>query len=75
VELLGVQARIQMPPAKRWARTSSEYYLREQLRAIQQELGIGDGIEELIEIRKAISKRRKCGGWCRKRHSSSWGAW
>jgi len=54
VELLGVQARIQNAAREEMGKNQREYYLREQLRAIQQELGDGDGKEELIEIRKAI---------------------
>ena len=35
-----------------------EYYLREQMRAIQQELGDSDGKEDLLEIRKAIESAK-----------------
>ncbi len=54
VELLSVQAKIQSAAREEMGKNQREYYLREQMRAIQQELGDGDGKEELVEIRKAI---------------------
>ena len=54
VELLSVQAKIQTAAREEMGKNQREYYLREQLRAIQQELGDGEGKEELVEIRKAI---------------------
>jgi len=58
VELLSVQARIQSAAREEMGKNQREYYLREQLRAIQQELGDGEGKEELVEIRKAIESAR-----------------
>ena len=54
VELLGVQAKIQSAAREEMGKNQREYYLREQLRAIQSELGDGGEKEELVEIRKAI---------------------
>jgi ATP-dependent Lon protease len=54
VELLSVQAKIQSAAREEMGKNQREYYLREQMRAIQQELGDGDGKEEVAEIRKAI---------------------
>ncbi len=54
VELLGVQAKIQNAAREEMGKNQREYYLREQMRAIQQELGDGGEKEELVEIRKAI---------------------
>ncbi len=54
VELLSVQAKIQSAAREEMGKNQREYYLREQMRAIQQELGDGDGKEEMGEIRKAI---------------------
>jgi ATP-dependent Lon protease len=54
VELLSVQAKIQTAAREEMGKNQREYYLREQLRAIQQELGDGEGKEELVEVRKAI---------------------
>jgi len=54
VELLSVQAKIQSAAREEMGKNQREYYLREQMRAIQQELGDGEGKEDLVEIRKAI---------------------
>jgi len=54
VELLSVQAKIQSAAREEMGKNQREYYLREQLRAIQSELGDGGEKEELVEIRKAI---------------------
>ena len=54
VELLSVQAKIQSAAREEMGKNQREYYLREQMRAIQQELGDGEGKEEIAEIRKAI---------------------
>jgi len=58
VELLGVQAKIQSAAREEMGKNQREYYLREQLRAIQSELGDGGEKEELVEIRKAIESAR-----------------
>jgi len=58
VELLGVQAKIQSAAREEMGKNQREYYLREQLRAIQQELGDGEGKEELVEIKKAIESAK-----------------
>ncbi|MBI1922267.1 MAG: endopeptidase La [Geobacter sp.] len=58
-ELLDVQARIQSAAKEEMGKTQREYYLREQLRAIQQELGETDArSEELSELRKAIESSK-----------------
>ncbi len=54
-ELLGMQAKIQTAAKEEMGKSQKEYYLREQLRAIQLELGETDSrSEEIAEIRKAI---------------------
>nr|WP_173198912.1 endopeptidase La [Geobacter sp. SVR] len=58
VELLSVQAKIQSAAREEMGKNQREYYLREQMRAIQQELGDGEGKEELVEIRKAIESAK-----------------
>jgi ATP-dependent Lon protease len=58
VELLSVQAKIQSAAREEMGKNQREYYLREQLRAIQSELGDGGEKEELVEIRKAIEAAR-----------------
>ncbi len=55
IELLSMQARIQSAAKEEMGKTQREYYLREQLRAIQQELGETDArTEEMAELRRAI---------------------
>jgi len=54
-ELLDMQARIQSAAKEEMGKSQREYYLREQLRAIQSELGESDArAEEIAEIRKLI---------------------
>jgi ATP-dependent Lon protease len=54
-ELLNMQARIQSAAKEEMGKSQREYYLREQLRAIQQELGETDArSEEMAELRKSI---------------------
>ena len=54
VELLSVQAKIQNAAREEMGKNHKEYYLREQMKAIQSELGDNEGKEELAEIKKAI---------------------
>jgi ATP-dependent Lon protease len=57
IELLSMQARIQSAAKEEMGKTQREYFLREQLRAIQQELGEADArAEEMAELRKAIEE-------------------
>ncbi|GAB4301508.1 MAG: endopeptidase La [Desulfuromonadia bacterium] len=54
-ELLSMQAKIQSAAKEEMGKSQREYYLREQLRAIQAELGETDArTEELNELRAAI---------------------
>lgn len=54
-ELLSMQAKIQTAAKEEMGKSQKEYYLREQLRAIQHELGESDArSEEMLEIRKQI---------------------
>lgn len=55
VELLTVQQKIQSDVKGEIDKTQREYYLREQLKAIQRELGeIDEKTEEILELRKKI---------------------
>jgi len=54
VELMSVQAKIQSAAREEMGKNHKEYYLREQMKAIQSELGDNEGKEELVEIRNAI---------------------
>ncbi|MBI5484256.1 MAG: endopeptidase La [Deltaproteobacteria bacterium] len=58
VELLSVQAKIQNAAREEMGKNHKEYYLREQMKAIQSELGDNEGKEELAEIRKAIEEAK-----------------
>jgi ATP-dependent Lon protease len=59
IELLSMQARIQSAAKEEMGRTQREYYLREQLRAIQQELGETDArTEEMADLRKALEEAK-----------------
>ncbi len=58
-ELLSMQARIQSAAKEEMGKSQREYFLREQLRAIQQELGETDArSEELAELRKSIEQAK-----------------
>ncbi|WP_136515809.1 endopeptidase La [Geomonas edaphica] len=58
-ELLNMQARIQSAAKEEMGKSQREYYLREQLRAIQQELGESDArSEEMAELRKSIESAK-----------------
>ncbi len=58
-ELLNMQARIQSAAKEEMGKSQREYYLREQLRAIQQELGETDArSEEIAELRKSIENAK-----------------
>ena len=58
VELLSVQAKIQNAAREEMGKNHKEYYLREQMKAIQSELGDNEGKEELAEIKKAIESAK-----------------
>jgi ATP-dependent Lon protease len=54
-----MQARIQSQAKEEMSKTQRDYYLREQLKQIQQELGEGDErAEEINEIKKQIEKAK-----------------
>lgn len=58
-ELLAMQARIQSAAKEEMGKTQREYFLREQLRAIQQELGETDSrSEEMAELRRSIEEAK-----------------
>src|SRR5512147_866667 len=59
LELSAMQARIQSQAKEEMSKTQRDYYLREQLKQIQQELGEGDErAEEMVEVKKQIEKAR-----------------
>ncbi len=59
IEILNMQAKIQNKAKEEMNKIQREYYLREQLKAIQSELGeISEKDEEIEEFRKKIKKAR-----------------
>jgi ATP-dependent Lon protease len=59
LELSTMQARIQNQAKEEMSKTQRDYFLREQLKQIQQELGEGDErAEEMNEVRKQIDKAK-----------------
>ncbi|MBC8413170.1 MAG: endopeptidase La [Nitrospira sp.] len=59
VELLLVQQKIQSDVKGEIDKTQREYFLREQLKAIQKELGeIDEKMEEIMELREKIEKAK-----------------
>jgi ATP-dependent Lon protease len=59
MELLEVQAKIQNQAKEEMTKTQREYYLREQLRAIQKELGeVDEKAQEVQEFREKIEKSK-----------------
>ena len=62
LELSTMQARIQNQAKEEMSKTQRDYFLREQLEQIQQELGEGDErAEEMNELRKQIAKAKMPG--------------
>lgn len=58
-ELINVQQSIQTQAREEMGRSQREYFLREQLRAIQSELGEADAkAEDLLELRAQIDKAK-----------------
>jgi ATP-dependent Lon protease len=59
LELSTMQARIQNQAKEEMSKSQRDYFLREQLKQIQQELGDGDERgEEITELRKQIDKAK-----------------
>jgi ATP-dependent Lon protease len=57
IEILELKSTIQSQVESEVGKTQRDYYLREQLKAIQKELGeAGDGFKETNELRDAIEK-------------------
>jgi ATP-dependent Lon protease len=62
LELSTMQARIQNQAKEEMSKTQRDYFLREQLKQIQQELGEGDErTEEINELKKQIDKAKMPG--------------
>jgi len=59
IEILGIEKKIQGEVRKQIEKSQKEYYLHEQIKAIQKELGKGnDSINEIKEIKKQIKEAK-----------------
>ena len=67
IEVLSMQQKIQAQAKGEMDKTQREYFLREQLKAIQKELGeLDERAEEVAEFRKRDQRRRRCPRRCLK---------
>lgn len=58
ISVLQVEKRIRTRVKRQMEKTQREYYLNEQMKAIQKELGDDDGKDELAELEEKIRKTR-----------------
>ena len=58
ISVLNVEKRIRSRVKRQMEKTQREYYLNEQMKAIQKELGDEDGKDEISEIEDRISKTK-----------------
>jgi ATP-dependent Lon protease len=59
ISVLQVEKRIRSRVKRQMEKTQREYYLNEQMKAIQKELGDGeDGRDEMAELEEKISKTK-----------------
>ena len=59
----------------RMSKAQREYFLREQLRSIQQELGEGGDDPEIGQLRRKHRRRRRCRRTSGVKRSASWNGW
>ena len=68
IEILEVEKRIRTRVKKQMEKTQKEYYLNEQMRAIQKELGEKDEFKnEIQELEEKIKQQEDVGGGRRRR--------
>ena len=75
ISVLQVEKRIRSRVKRQMEKTQREYYLNEQMKAIQKELGDGDERDELERARARIARpscprKRASGPWRRSRSSA-----
>ena len=58
VDILSLDAEIQSKAREQMAEQQRDYFLREQMKAIQNELGEGEGGDEIAEYREKIAKAK-----------------
>ena len=56
IDALGIEKKIRSRVKKQMEKTQREYYLNEQMKAIQKELGDNEGLDEIGEIEQKIEK-------------------
>jgi len=56
IEILKTGQKLQKETAKKLGKMSKEVFLREQLKSIEKELGIGEERDEIKELKKALKK-------------------
>ena len=61
IDLIGVERRIRGRVKKQMEKSQREYYLNEQMKAIQKEMGqLGEGNNDFEELEKRIEEARAC---------------
>ena len=58
ISVLQVEKRIRSRVKRQMEKTQREYYLNEQMKAIQKELGDGDDLDEMAELEQRITKTK-----------------
>ncbi len=58
ISVLQVEKRIRTRVKRQMEKTQREYYLNEQMKAIQKELGDDDGRDDLVELEERIAKTK-----------------
>src|SRR5256886_8934949 len=71
ISVLQVEKRIRTRVKRQMEKTQREYFLNEQMRAIQKELGDEEGKDELAEIEDKIKKTKLSKGRARRPPTSS----
>ena len=65
--MMAMQHQIQSEAREEMSKTQREYFLREQLKAIQKELGeMDERTAELLDLKSVLSRRRCRRPWSRK---------
>jgi len=58
VELSEFEKTIQAKVKKKMADTQRNYYLGEKIKAIQEEMGQGEGVDDIVELEEAIARKK-----------------
>ena len=74
MEILEIERKINLRVRKQMEKTQKEYYLREQMKAIQKELGDKDERAAEVEEYREKSAKQSCRRRSKRRRSKSWSA-